>query len=201
MGGLRRLAAGIAVGIGLLTGAAAVSADEITFVKSLADDAIEILRDQSVTLEEREDRFRSLLHDGFAMAKIGRFVVGRYWQAMTPDQQGEYQELFAAWVLKTYSIRLGGYSGQQFIIDRTADAGSGDIYVRTRIVQEGAEPLRCDWRVRKFGENYKVVDVVVEGISMLATQRSEFGAVLRKHGPEGLIEALQARLTNYPATS
>jgi phospholipid transport system substrate-binding protein len=195
------MVAGIAVAAGLLLNVAAASADEITFVKSLADKAIDILRDRSVSLEGREDRLRSLLHDSFAMEKIGRFVVGRYWNAMTPDQQGEYQELFAAWVLRTYSARLGGYSGQQFVIDRTADAGSSDLYVRTRIVQDGMEPLRCDWRIRDFGGTYKVVDVVVEGVSMLATQLSEFGAVLRKHGPEGLIEALQARLTNFPATS
>lgn len=201
MGGYRSIVTGIVLAVGLLLNTAAASADEISFIRSLADKAIEVLRDQSMSLEERETRFRKLLHDGFAMKKIGRFVVGRYWKVMTPDQQSEYQELFSEWVLKTYSIRLGGYTGQKFVIDRTVPAGSHDLYVRTRILQEGAEPLRCDWRVRNFHGTYKVVDVVVEGVSMLATQRSEFGAVLRKHGPEGLIEALQARLTNFPATS
>ncbi len=75
------------------------------------------------------------------------------------------------------------------------------MYVRTRIVQEDNAPLRCDWRVRTIGEDYKVIDVVVEGVSMLATQRSEYSAVLRRHGPEGLIEALQMRLTKFPASS
>jgi ABC-type transporter MlaC component len=61
--------------------------------------------------------------------------------------------------------------------------------------------LRCDWRVRKFKGGYKVVDVVIEGVSMLSTQRAEFSAVLRKFGPGGLIDALQTRLTKFPATS
>ena len=60
---------------------------------------------------------------------------------------------------------------------------------------------RCDWRVRKFKSGYKVVDVVIEGVSMLSTQRAEFTAVLRKFGPDGLIDALQMRLMKFPATS
>jgi phospholipid transport system substrate-binding protein len=199
MGTLRRLFAAVVIGAGLLAGPA--SADESEFIQTLANRAIEVLADRSVTLEQREERFRALLQDSFAMRRIGRFVVGRYWRDMTPDQQAEYQELFAAWVLNTYSVRLGGYSGQQFIIDSTAEASKTDRYVRTRIVQQDAPPLRCDWRVRKFDDGYRVIDVVVEGISMLSTQRSEFGAMLRRHGADGLIEALQARLTRYPATS
>ena len=199
MGTLRRLFAAVVIGAGLLAGPA--SADESEFIQTLANRAIEVLADRSVTLEQREERFRALLQDSFAMRRIGRFVVGRYWRDMTPDQQAEYQELFAAWVLNTYSVRLGGYSGQKFVIDGTAEAGSHDLYVRTRIVQQDAGPLRCDWRVRKIEEKYRVIDVVVEGISMLSTQRSEFGSVLRQHGADGLIEALQARLTRFPATS
>ena len=159
------------------------------------------MSDRSISLEAREARFRRLLWDGFAMRKIGRFVVGRYWKAMTPDQQGEYQTLFASWVLKSYSAQLGGYAGEKFEIYRTTKAGSMDLFVRTRIARDGGAALRADWRVRKFKSGYKVVDVVVEGVSMLSTQRAEFGAVLRKHGPDGLIDALQTRLTKFPASS
>ncbi len=175
------------------------AADEVRFIQALADQAISVLSDSQGTLEERERDFHGLLNDSFAMSLIGRFVVGRYWKTMTPDQQAEYQALFAAWVSKSYSARLGGYSGQEFRIDRTQKAGQDDVFVRTRIVQKDSAPLRADWRVRTFDGKHKVIDVVVEGVSMLTTQRSEFSAVLRKHGPDGLIDALQTRLTKFPA--
>ncbi len=200
VGVLRRWAAGLIVGAALVVSMPA-AADEATFIKSLADRAIDTLSDRSVSLEVREDRFRTLLQASFAMRKIGRFVVGRYWKAMTPDQQAEYQSLFSAWVLKSYSAQLGGYSGEKFEIYRTTKAGSKDMFVRTRIARGGGAPLRADWRVRKFKSGYKVVDVVVEGVSMLSTQRAEFSAVLRKHGPGGLIDALQARLSKFPVSS
>jgi phospholipid transport system substrate-binding protein len=198
---MSRLVATLIFGVGLAVAPFAAAADEAAFIKSLADQAIATLSDQSISLEEREARFRVLLRNGFAMRKIGRFVVGRYWKAMTPDQQGEYQALFSAWILKSYSARLGGYAGQKFEVYRTTKAGSNDRFVRTRIARKGGPPLRCDWRVRRFKSGYKVVDVVVEGVSMLSTQRSDFAAVLRKHGPDGLIDALQTRLTKFPASS
>ena len=201
-GVLRRIAAGLTIAIALAAAPAMeTAANETTFIQSLADQAIAALSDQSISLEARESRFQRLLRDGFAMRKIGRYVVGRYWKAMNPDQQGEYQALFAAWILKSYSAQLGGYSGQKFEIYRTAKAGSKGLFVRTRIVRPGVAPLRCDWRVRKFKSGYKVVDVVIEGVSMLSTQRAEFTAVLRKYGPDGLIDALQMRLMKFPATS
>lgn len=174
-------------------------ADEAGFIQSLADQALVALRDEAVSLEEREKRFQQLLEEGFAMALIGRFVVGRYWKSMSPNQQVEYQQLFSTWILKSYAARLGGYTGQEFKIDRTVKAGEKDVYVRTLIQQPSSAPLRADWRVRRFNEQYKVIDIVVEGVSMLSTQRAEYTAVLRRHGPEGLIEALQTRLTKFPA--
>jgi phospholipid transport system substrate-binding protein len=194
------LAAAFVVCLGLVA-ARPAAADESAFIQSLANQAIAVLQDRSVSLEVREAKFQRLLTDSFAMKKIGRFVVGRYWKVMTPDQQVEYQNLFAMWVLKSYSIRLVGYKGQKFEIDRVTKAGQNDVYVRTRIIQEDSAPLRCDWRVRTIDGKPKVIDVVVEGVSMLSTQRSEYSAVLRRHGPEGLIEALQTRLTKFSVAS
>ncbi len=105
------LAAVVVVCLGIAT-ARPAAADESAFIQALANQAIAVLQDKGVSLEEREAKFQRLLSDGFAMRKIGRFVVGRYWKAMTPDQQAEYQNLFAKRVLKSYSIRLGGYKGQ-----------------------------------------------------------------------------------------
>ena len=118
---------------------------------------------------------------------------------MSPDQQAEYQQLFSTWVLKSYAARLGGYTGQEFKIDRTVRAGQKDVFVRTLIKQPSSSALRADWRVRNFKGEFKVIDIVVEGVSMLSTQRAEYTAVLRQHGPEGLIEALHTRLTKFPA--
>lgn len=165
------------------------------FIEGLASQALKVLTASHGTLAEREDTFRKLLRDDFAMDKIGRFVVGPHWRTMTPQQQAEYQELFAEWVLKTYSARLGGYSGEQFTVLRTSDAGRRDVIVHTRITKsDAASGLSVDWRVRKLDDKFRIIDIYVEGVSMAVTQRSEFDSIVRRHGVDGLISLIRERL-------
>lgn len=172
------------------------------FIQSLANQATEVLADQSKTLEEREAYFRTLLHEGFALIKIGRFVIGRAWKRMSETQREDYQVLYAEWVLKTYSSRLGGYSGQRFKVTKVSKASDEDVFVRSHIIHPSyAQPIIADWRVREIDGAFKVIDIVVEGISMLVTQRSEFAAVIRERGVDGLIETMRARTSKFPAVS
>ena len=193
-----------AIFVGPANRAFADSTDEeaVQFIQNLANKAISVLREDNGSLEVRETEFQTLLYDGFALERIGRFVVGTHWRKMSTEQQGDYQDLFRQWVLKTYSIRLGGYSGQTFSVVNVVVAGATDRYVRTLINQpKGGESVRADWRVRHIDGAFKIVDVVVEGVSMVVTQRQEFAAVVRRHGVEGLIETLRARVSKFPAKS
>lgn len=172
------------------------------FILSLADNALAVLRDDTTSLEAREARLRGLLKEGFAMELIGRYVVGRHWRKMSPDQRADYQNLFSEWTLKIYSSRLGGYSGQTLEVVKTVVIDKKDILVRTRMHQpDHGKPIAIDWRVRKNGDRYMIINIRVEGISMLVTQKAEFGALLKKRGIEGLIEMLRARLSKLPVVS
>lgn len=165
------------------------------FIEGLASEALKVLTASRGTLAEREDMFRRLLRDDFAMEKIGRFVIGPHWRTMTPQQQAEYQKLFTEWVLKTYSARLGGYSGEEFAVLRTSSAGRRDVIVHTKIIKPDAgDGLSVDWRVRKLDRKFRIIDIYVEGVSMAVTQRSEFESVVRRHGVDGLISIIRERL-------
>ena len=193
-----------AIFVGPVNRAVAVSTDKEAgqFIQNLANKAISVLREDNGSLEIRESEFQTLLYDGFALERIGRFVVGTHWRKMSTEQQDDYQELFKLGVLKKYSTRLGGYSGQTFSVVNAVVAGATDRYVRTLIDHpKGGESVRADWRVRHIDGAFKIVDVVVEGISMVVTQRQEFAAVVRRHGVEGLIETLRARVSKFPAKS
>lgn len=199
------VAAALMAAVGLSFPATADSrgqtADPIIFIQKLADQAINVLSTQNGSLKDREDKFRSLLRDDFAMDKIGRFVAGGFWRKMNEDQRQTYQKLFSEWVLKTYSARLGGYSGEQFKVIKKSAAGKRDVIVHTRIQQNAGNAFNANWRVRKLGERYKIIDIYVEGVSMAVTQRSEFDAILRKHGIEGLIGQLRDRLAKLSTAS
>ena len=170
-------------------------------IRRLGEQAIAALGAPGASLEAREARFRGLLSEGFDLAFIGRFVLGRYWREATPAQRNVYLALFGEYVLKTYSARLGGYAGEGMTVLSERPAGTKDVVVSTRILRPSGPPIDADWRVRTTGERYRIIDVMVEGVSMVMTQRSEFSSVVQRHGLQGLIEVLRARTTKLPAVA
>ena len=169
------------------------------FMEGLSGEALAILGAQGSPLDKREADFRALLSRSFDFQKIGKFVLGKAWRTATPGQRDEYLRLFQDFILRTYTRRLGGYSGQVFKITKAKPMGKIDAVVVTEIGRPGASPLKAGWRVRGGAGSYKILDVIVEGVSMLATQRSEFAAVVRSQGVEGLIEVLRAQVTKFTA--
>jgi phospholipid transport system substrate-binding protein len=170
------------------------------FIKSLGDEAIATLRAPGMPLEQREAHFRQLLARGFDMEFIGRFVLGQYWRTASPEQQAEYLQAFNDYVLQVYSARLGGYAGEMLTVVSERPAGERDTVVNTRIDRPSGPPLEAQWRVRATQAGPRIIDVMVAGISMVATQRDEFAAVVQRQRVAGLIEVLRARTNKLPAS-
>ena len=171
------------------------------FVTALGTETLAVLGARDASLGEREARVRELLGRSIDLPRIGRFALGKAWPKATPEQRQEYQRLFAEWVLRTYSRRLGGYSGQSFKIIKAGPLGKRDAVVFTEIGRPSGPPLKAAWRVRGGANGYKILDVIVEGVSMIATQRSEFASLVRRQGLEGLIDSLRMQVTKFAARS
>lgn len=175
--------------------AAAQAETASEFVSTLGESAIELLGDQSISDEIRVERFYSLLQEGFDFPLIGRFVLGIHWRRASEKQRSEYSVLFEHYLVNTYSHRLGSYGGETLRIKGERSDPNRDTIVSTEIIQEKGPRIRVDWRVRGSAGTFKVVDVIVEGISLVITQRDEFSSVIRRegHGVEGLLAQLRDR--------
>lgn len=170
-----------------------------TFIKALGDQAVQLLSDKAVPMTDREAKIRELLRKNFDLETIGRFVLAKYWRTASPDQQADYLSVFSEYVLRTYARRLGGYGNEQFKITSAKPLGNRDAIVLTEISRQAGPPITAGWRVRGSESDYKIIDVMVEGVSMAATQRSEFETIVRDQGLVGLIEILRAKVTTFPA--
>ena len=155
----------------------------------------------SLPMPERESRISALMREVFAFETIGRFVLSSAWRTATPDQREDYLSVFSEYVVRTYSRRLGGYGGHGFSITDAQQLGQKDALVTTVIKQSSGPPLKASWRVRASGDSFKIVDVMVEGVSMAVTQRSEFDAIIRRDGLDKLIEILRAKVNTFSAKS
>lgn len=167
-------------------------------VRALADSALDILRRDDVTLEQREATFRDLLREGFNLEAIGNLALARNRRAASPTELEEYHYLFADFVLARYSMLLGGYAGESFAIVDAQDSGRRDVVVLSEISRPGGDTIHAVWRVRDYDGTPKIIDVQVENISMVIAQRDEFNAVIQRGGFGALLESLRAQMELLP---
>ena len=200
----RSLIAGVAL-LGALmpapvAGAARATAASEEVVKRLVDRLWRLLAEQGAGALD-EQGLLTVLEDGTDLTLLGRLVRGRFWRDANPRQRTLYLQLFRRYMVQTFAQRLRQYVGNDpdqgpvFEVVASRPVGNMDILVQSRVLPSGSQPLRVDWRLRERPDGPVVIDLVIEGISLLVTQRSEFAAVLERTGVEGLLTELNARVT------
>jgi phospholipid transport system substrate-binding protein len=172
-----------------------VSGPEAGFVQKLGDRALTSLTAQNIPSKERAARVRALLNEYFDIRTIGRFVLGTHWREASEAQRQEYIKLFENMIVKTYTQRFAEYSGQSFKVLNAVKSGESDTIVASQILQKDGPAVGVEWRVRNKGGQMKIVDVLVEKISMSVTQRDDFDGVIQAGG--GDVEALLNSLRKH----
>ena len=217
MGSHRWLVIVAACAVLVLTGAGpgtaqATQVEPGAFVQALGEKTIDVIKEPESSPDQRKRHVRELLSEYFDLDTIGRFVLGRHWRAATPAQRREYATLFRTFIPETYAVRFEAL--RETIFARSGDdAGRVFEALRVRIIQvrrvnerdslvtteiglPGRAPLHVAYRVRAGNGALKIVDVIAEGLSLLITRRSEFAAVVKRHGIEGLLAMLRAQGAN-----
>jgi phospholipid transport system substrate-binding protein len=194
---IRRTLLGAATGLAMALAAPGLAAGAVspeTFIADLGARAIAVLERKDLDMQEREWELGRLLADGFDMGYLARIVLGRPYRELSEEQRAEYQQLFREFVLKTYSARLSNYAGEELAVLRAVPVGNDeDIQVSSEIRRVGEPPLRIDWRLRPQDGGYRIIDVIVEQVSLVVTQRGEFQSIVAQQGIGGLLTTLRAR--------
>lgn len=170
-----------------------------TFVARLGERAVAMLADTSISADERRQRFRALFNESFAVAGIGRFVLGRHWRSATPQQRQEYLELFETLIISTWSSRFEQYSSVKFEVTgvrpiRSSRPDENVALVGSKIEGDATSNFEVDWRVANKDQLYLITDVLVAGVSLATTHRAEFGSVIRREGGiDGLLSFMRAK--------
>ena len=127
-----------------------------------------------------------------------RLAVGRAWSQANPEQKKKLVAEFRNMLVRTYSNAIEAYQGQTLkVLPSRGKAESDEATVRTQFVRAGGQPLPIDFQMRKTEKGWKVFDISVEGVSLVLTYRSEFDAVVKQEGIDGLIKRLAQK--NTPA--
>ena len=125
-----------------------------------------------------------------------RLAVGRAWAEATPEQKKKLVAEFRNMLVRTYSNAIQPYQDQQMkVLPVRMKPGDTEATVRNQFIRSGGKPVPIDYSMRKTDQGWKIYDIVVEGVSLVLTYRSEFGAVVKQTGIDGLIKRLSQKNT------
>lgn len=195
--------------IGLIMGAALTAGvpysavalsepDAVAHVRLTIDELLELAKSAG-DADAKAPRLLAIMEVRAAMPQIARFAAGVSWRGMTEDQQGRFVAGFKRFLSVVYARRFQEYSsagekgGPSYTMEGTVDAGRKGVLVRTLIAREEGAPVLVEWLVTDQPGRTVIADIVIEGVSLLITQREEIGGMLEARG--GDIEKLIADLS------
>ena len=163
----------------------------IGFVDKLADKILTEVVTSDKTKDEKETLFRSAFTEAVDLKGVGQFVLGTAWKKTSEEDRAAFLNAFTDLTVKTWADRFNLYTGQQIVFQGTRNAERGQIYVDS-VIQD-KQPVEVIWRLRPSKDSYKIVDIVVEGVSMASTYRNDYRAFLQQNANS--VPALTAELS------
>ena len=163
--------------------------DPGSYVMEMTTNAINTLTNKSISQNEKESQFGKLFDKNFDVPSISRFVLGKYWKQASLDQKKNFIKAFRNYVVKTYSSRFNEYSGEKLKLVNYENEKNPKIFlVHTILERKDGPVIKVDWRIGKKKDRFVILDIIIEGISLAITQRSEFVSVIDQN--EGSIDQL-----------
>ena len=176
----------------VLNNANAISENEANnFIVDIGNQAIKILKIPVDDKEKRKQELQNLLKEKFAMPFIAKIILGKEInKTISEEKFKKFANIFEVHIVNVYSSQLGTYKGQKFTVKNT-EIKKKDAFVYSTIASPDYPTTNIVWRVRDLGKGLKVIDMQVEGVSLLRTKRNDFKMVLDSQGIDGLIMALE----------
>ena len=168
-------------------------------IEKIGQDFIEVLGPEGQTDEQQVGKLTSLLKEAIDLDLTGRLILAQNWRRASTEQREAFLELFRPYALDNLASKIRASSAEipltSFEFIKGEPVGKGDILVSTNLFWPGYPPYRLDWRLRSREDGkLQAIDVLVEGISMVVTQRSEFASVIERKGFDGLLEQMRSQV-------
>ena len=167
------------------------------FIKNVTQQGIEELVNSNVSAAEKNARFTKLFNQDLDLDFIGKFVLGRYWRTATPQQRKDFIDVYRKLNIQTWSARFDEFKGKHFEFLGTETSKSADqIFVNTQVPMEEGAPAQVKWRVKETNGQMRIVDIIIENVSLAQTSRSEYTSYIQKspNGIDDLIADLKSKL-------
>jgi len=162
-------------------------------VDELTNKTLDILRKKDTSADEKRHQIEQIVYQYVDFKVLSRLVLARNWRKFSKPQQDEFMQEFKQHLSMTYGKNIENYHNEGVEIFGDRQEPGGDWTVQTNIVRGGSEKFRVDYRLREENDEWKVIDIVIEGVSLVANFRSQFQDIVSSGGPEKLLKLLREK--------
>jgi len=190
--------------------AAVMEADPTAMVKGVVDQATAVVRNTQTPTAERDQRLREIAAANFDFADMARTTLGYHWRQLTPQQRAEFVPLFTSFMENVYLSKLQEYSVQKLRetasasnVSYTGQQYNGPGYAEvhsTVLLKDKPPPIKVDYLLRRDGESWKIYDLNIDAISVMANYRQQFNRVLNNDGYPALVGMLRKKVQELGST-
>ncbi len=165
-------------------------------IEQVGQEFLEVLGPDGQKDEAQLQKLTGLLKDAINLDTTGRLILAKNWRSASDEQRAAYLDLFRPYALDNLASKIRASSAEiplkDFEIIKGEPVGKKDVLVSTDLFWPGYPPYRLDWRLRSRDDgSLQAIDVVVEGVSMVVTQRAEFASVIERRGFDGLLARMR----------
>ena len=169
-------------------------------VNQVVNTSLPVLRDKGTPLPQRRHKLKSLLEEHFDFADMSQIALSNHWRDLDPSQRSQFTQLFTAFIEDAYLNKIQDYSGQDVAVLGQNSEGEGFARVRTHITQPGKQPIKVDYLLRDMNGDWKIYDVTVDSISIIANYRNQFNRVINSQGFDKLMADLRVKQQELQAS-
>jgi phospholipid transport system substrate-binding protein len=169
-------------------------------VRQTVDNVLTIVDNKTLQPQERRTQIRQAVLQRFGFEEMAQRSMGPHWRTLTPQQRQEFVELFTDLLERSYINRIANYkAGPQGVRYPKEDITGDQATVHTEITTEHGEPVNVDYRLLHKDGDWKVYDIIIEGVSLVNNYRTQFNTIILKDSYAGLVKQMRTKLTQEQA--
>ena len=178
--------------------------DAMASVKTIIDQSIVVFKDKQISAPDREKKLRGIAESHFDFAEMSKSAIGYHWKTLTPAQQAEFVPLFTTFIEDAYLSRIESYSVEkinqqiqssmiQFVKQTTDGPDYAEVF-STVVLQDRKNPIAVNYQMRRDGNEWKIYDITIDAISVIANYRNQFNRVLNNDGYDKLVSIMRQKI-------
>ena len=177
--------------VGLATPAVAQSPSQV--VDALANQVVSVLKNSALDTQQKRTEIQNIAYTAIDFPTLCKLVLARNWPKFSPTQRGEFEQEFKEHLSMTYGRNVDNYKNEKVAILGERPEARNDVTVQTKILRGGSDDVVVDYRLRENEGQWKIIDVIIEGVSLVSNFRSQFQDIVANGGPDRLLVLLKEK--------